>query len=56
MLLHTMHVYLLLLTALSNAARLYDACLFLFAYFALDSCIVIIYTNALCFSYLSLGY
>ena len=47
MLMYIMLAYFMLLTELYSAACLYNACLFLFVYFALDYCIVIIYTNAL---------
>ena len=40
-----MLAYLMLFTALFNAACLYNDCLFFLFYFALDFCIVIIYTN-----------
>ena len=60
MLMCIMLAYLLLFTALFNAACLHNACLFLLAYFALDICIVIIYTNAffffLCLSVIDTGF
>ena len=56
MLLYTMLAYLMLLTALFIATYLHNACLAMVVYFAFDYCIVIIYTNALCFHALSLSY
>ena len=43
MLLYIMLAYFMLYDALFNAVCLYNACLFLFLYCALDFCIVIIY-------------
>ena len=46
----------MLFAALFNPVGLCIACLFLFFYFAIEFCIVIIYTNAFCLSAMSLGY
>ena len=53
---HIMFTYLMRITVLFNAVCLYDACLFSFVYIDRDFCIIIIYSNDLCFSALSLCY